>query len=119
MRTVPWSVLAAAGLVCCAALAGCVVAPAQPGYYTGEVVAVAPPPPREEIVGLPPAVGYVWIGGYWGWAGGRHEWAAGHWEAPHPGHYWVPHGWVREERGWRLHQGHWERGEHEGRGERR
>ena len=39
-----------------------------------EYVPVAPPPPRYEYVGPAPTVGYVWIGGYWNWAGGRHEW---------------------------------------------
>jgi hypothetical protein len=100
--------LAALAGLACAALAGCVVAPARP-YYGAEVVAVAPPPPREEFIGLAPAPGYVWIGGYWGWGGGRHEWVGGHWEAPREGYRWAPHVWVREERGWRLHPGHWER----------
>jgi hypothetical protein len=101
-----------------AALAGCVVAPVAPvapapgyGYgYGGEVVGVAPPPPQVEYMGPPPAVGYVWIGGYWGWHGGRHVWNAGHWEAPRAGYHWVPHAWVREGNGWRLHDGHWARG---------
>ena len=119
MRRIGWSVrLAVVGLACCSALAGCVVTPVQPGYYGGDVVAVEPPPPREEVIGVAPASGYIWIGGYWGWSGGRHEWVGGHWDAPHPGYYWVPHAWAREERGWRLHQGRWERGErgeHEGR----
>jgi len=97
-----------AGLLCCSFLAGCIVAPARP-YYGGEVVAVAPPAPRVEIVGVAPAPGYLWIGGYWGWAGGRHEWVAGHWEAPRPGYRWAPHAWVREEHGWRSQPGHWER----------
>src|SRR4029077_6672436 len=63
--------LAAVACLACAALAGCVVAPARP-YYGSEVVAVAPPPPREEFIGVAPAPGYIWIGGYWGWTGGRH-----------------------------------------------
>ena len=55
-------------------LGGCVVAPA-PGYYGG-VVAVAPPPPQVEVIGVAPTPGYVWIGGYWNWVGGRHVWGA-------------------------------------------
>jgi hypothetical protein len=90
------------------ALQGCVVAPAQP-YYAGEPVYIAPPAPQVEYVGAPPAVGLVWIGGYWNWAGGRHAWVGGHWEAPpRPGHRWVPHQWARERNAWRLHRGHWE-----------
>jgi hypothetical protein len=96
-----------------AALAGCVVAPVAPvpAYgYGSEVVGVAPPPPQVEYIGPPPAVGYVWLGGYWGWRGGHHVWNGGHWEAPRAGYHWVPHAWVHEANGWRLHDGHWARG---------
>jgi hypothetical protein len=106
---VPLYRLAAAAALCCAVLAGCIVAPARPGYYSGELVTVAPPPAQEEVIGVAPAPGYFWIGGYWGWSGGRHEWVRGHWEAPRAGYAWVPHRWEREERGWRMHEGHWER----------
>jgi hypothetical protein len=92
------------------ALGGCVVAAAPPNrYYVGGVVETAPPAPRVEEYGAPPAVGYVWLGGYWNWVGGRHEWVAGHWERPHPGQRWVPHRWVHERDGWHLSSGHWER----------
>jgi hypothetical protein len=89
-------------------LAGCVVAPA-PRYYGDATVMVAPPPPQVEIVGVAPAPGYVWIGGYWNWVGGRHEWVAGRWEAGRPGYHWVPHRWVAYHGGYRLAQGHWAR----------
>jgi len=98
-----------AAIVFSVALSGCIVVPARQPYYVGEPVTVAPPPPREEVVGVAPAVGYVWIGGYWGWYGGRHQWVAGHWEAPRPGYRWVPHAWVAEGGRWRLHEGHWAR----------
>jgi hypothetical protein len=97
------------GLVLASLLSGCVIAPARPYYRDEGVVAVAPPPPREEIIGVAPAVGYIWLGGYWGWNGGRHVWYGGHWEAGRPGHYWVPHAWVQGGGGWRLNPGHWER----------
>ena len=100
-------------LVCFAMLSGCVVAPARP-YYGEDVVAVAPPAPRQEVIGVAPAPGFFWIGGHWGWAGGRYEWAPGHWEAQRGGQHWVPHEWVHEEHGWRQRPGHWESG-----GERR
>jgi hypothetical protein len=90
------------------AMVGCVVVPARP-YYGGEVVEVAPPAPQVEYVGPPPVVGYLWLGGYWAWRGGRHEWVPGHWEAPRAGYHWVPHGWAREGNGWRFHEGHWAR----------
>jgi len=88
-------------------LGGCVVAPA-PGYY-GPVVAVAPPAPPVEVVGVAPGPGYVWFGGYWNWVGGRHVWVAGHWGPGRPGYHWVPHTWVREGGGWRMSGGHWAR----------
>ena len=101
--------LAAAGAV----LSACVVAPVAPyGAYPagGEVVAAAPPAPQVEVYGAPPVAGYIWIGGFWNWVGGRHVWVGGHWEAPRPGYYWSPHRWVPVAGGYRLAPGHWERG---------
>jgi len=101
---------AALAIALATALGGCVVYPARPGYVAeSAIVTVAPPAPEVEIHDVAPVAGYVWIGGYWNWVGGRHTWVAGHWEAPRPGHRWVPHTWVRAQGGWRLDQGHWER----------
>ncbi len=98
-------------LVACAvalvSLAGCIVVPARGGRYMTDVVTVAPPAPRFEVVGVAPFPGYVRIGGYWGWGGGRHEWVPGRWEAPRPGYTWEPHAWEREGGGWRLRGGYW------------
>ena len=109
--------------VACAALllAGCVVAPL--GTYgegggrwgrggpdgAGEWVATAPPAPQYEVIGIAPLLGQVWLGGYWGWGGGRHHWVAGRWGDARPGHAWVPHAWSRGRGGWRLNPGHWRR----------
>jgi hypothetical protein len=90
-----------------ALLSGCVVAPVGP--YPGEVVAVAPPAPQVEVYGPAPAVGYVWIGGFWRWYGGRHVWVGGHWEAPRPGYHWVPHRWEPVRGGYRAVPGYWAR----------
>jgi hypothetical protein len=92
-----------------ALLGGCIVAPA-PGYYGGgAVVTVAPPAPQLEVVGVAPTPGYVWFGGYWNWVGGRHVWVGGHWGPGRAGYHWVPHAWVHEGGGWRMHEGHWAR----------
>lgn len=91
------------------ALLGCVVVPDQ-RHNPGGLVMVAPPAPREEVIGVAPVQGYVWIAGYWSWVGGRHEWVNGHWAAGRPGFHWVAHTWVRQGDGWRMHEGHWERG---------
>ncbi len=102
----------ASTLAACAVLSACVVVPARGGYrgsYDGPAVMVAPPPVQAEVIGVAPAPGYFWIGGYWGWIGGRHSWIGGHWEAPRPGWRWAPHHWQHEGRGWREAPGRWER----------
>jgi hypothetical protein len=100
-------------VVSAGALGGCVVVPARPAYgpaYETDVVTVAPPPLRYEAYGPPPVVGSIWIGGYWGWRGGRHDWVPGHWAGPRPGYHWEPHRWVPQGGGWRLQGGFWARG---------
>ncbi len=97
--------VAATGLL----LSGCVVAPAQPVYTTGEVYApMAPPPPRYEVVPVLPFPGAIWISGYWNWSGGHHVWVPGRYMAPRPGYQWRPHQWApRPGGGWALHGGQW------------
>lgn len=93
-------------------LTGCVVAPVEPrpvSYSEPYYVNTAPPPAQYEQVGPPPAVGYVWIGGYWAWQLSRYVWIGGHWEAPRAGHHWQPHAWYRGDRGWYPRYGRWER----------
>jgi hypothetical protein len=99
-------VAAGLGLVLALSLGGCVVEPAR-GAYVGGVVVAEPPAPVVETIGVAPVAGYVWLGGYWNWVGGRHVWVAGHWAAPRPGYRWAPHEWVRVNGGWRLREGHW------------
>ena len=103
-----WRSLAAAAAAA-SLLGACVVAPVgRPVPAAGVYVDVAPPPPQVEVVGVAPAPGYFWIGGYWGWETGRHVWVPGRWEAPRPGYAWVPHAWVREGGGYRMYPGRWE-----------
>jgi hypothetical protein len=100
------------------ALSACVVVPrhqvavVEPvGAPVGEVeVDAAPPPPQVEVVPAVPFAGAVWIGGYWGWRGGRHVWIGGHYEAGRPGYHWEPHRWVAVGGHWRLRGGFWARG---------
>jgi hypothetical protein len=97
-------------------LAGCIVAPLPPH----RVIGVAPPDDPVEVVPPPPVVGYIWIGGFWNWIGGRHVWTRGHWAPPRPGYRWERHRWEpisgdrgdrgdRGERGYRERGGRWER----------
>ena len=97
------------GLMLCMALPGCVVVPDQ-GHYAGGVVMVAPPAARVEVIGSAPYAGYVWVGGYWNWVGGRHVWVPGRWAPGRHGYHWVDHAWVRAGDGWRMRPGHWDRG---------
>ena len=105
-------------LLLASALSGCYIVPARP-YYGGEQrqpgyayeapIPEGPPPPRDEVIGVAPALGWLWLGGYWGWNLGRQVWIGGHWEAPRAGHYWVPHRWAPVRGGWQLNRGHWAR----------
>lgn len=109
----PWLVLAAV-----LALGGCVVAPEHSRRYESEeiiygpttstYVLIAPPAPRVEYRGYPPAVGYLWIEGYWSWGGVRYVWVPGRWVAPRPGYVWIPHRWDRDGDRWRHDGGRWE-----------
>ncbi len=109
IRWVPW--------LATALVAGCVVVPAPrpvmvrpaPGYDEGVMVDTAPPAPYAEVVPLAPFAGAVWIGGYWGWSGGRHHWVGGRWEQPRPGYGWRAHAWHQDGGRWRLHEGGWVR----------
>lgn len=56
------------------------------GYY------VAPPPPPPPVVVVPrnPGRGYVWVPGYYGYAGNRYRWNNGSWaRPPYRGAVWV------------------------------
>jgi WXXGXW repeat (2 copies) len=101
------------------ALSGCIVAPVGGPYRSvptpyeagppGPPIEYAPPPPQYEVIPVAPAVGYVWIGGYWNWQVNRHVWIGGRWALPPAGRYWVPHRWDRGPGGWRHHPGYWGR----------
>jgi hypothetical protein len=118
------AVLIAAGSAAVLALGGCVVYPNDP-YYGGYgaygggygygapgpavVAPVAPPAIVAESYGVAPYPGAIWIGGYWGWTGGRHVWSPGRWEAPRAGYRWAPRTWAHGRDGWHQRGGHWER----------
>jgi len=77
---------------------------ARPVYATPQpvTVAVAPPPPVDEVPPPEPYVGAVWLAGYWDWRNdlGRHVWVAGHWAAPpRAGVVYVPPSWHVAPRG--------------------
>ena len=92
-------------------LSACVVVP-RGGRHArdddGEPVAVAtlpPPAPVYEMVPALPFAGAIWVGGYWGWAGGRHQWVPGHYQRPRVGFVWSPYRWLSVGGGWHLRGG--------------
>jgi len=72
------------------------------------VVDDRPPAPLvETVAAVPPAPGYVWIGGNWVW-NGHWVWVGGHWSnPPRPAAVWVPGYWVRGPHGWFRTEGYW------------
>jgi opacity protein-like surface antigen len=72
------------------------------------VVRIGPPAPVVERRGPAPGAGFVWIGGYHRWDGGRYVWVPGRWDRPpHPGAHWVEHRWEHRHDGYVFHEGHW------------
>lgn len=96
-------------LLAATVLSGCVVTAGPPRVYAGATISVAPPPPPVEEIGVAPAPGYVWFGGYWDWVGGRHVWVRGHWAQGRAGYHWVARRWYPAGGGYRMVEGHWER----------
>ena len=76
-----------------------------PGYEGEYAVDVAPPAPYVEVVPVIPFAGAIWLGGYWGWNGGRHSWVPGRWDQPRAGYGWRPRTWVQQGGRWHLHGG--------------
>jgi WXXGXW repeat (2 copies) len=92
------------------AIALTIPASAQIGVYIG----TPPPPLRYERRGPIPGPGYVWVEGYWVPNGHRYRWVEGHWERPpYEGAYWFHPHYDHYREGWRLHEGHWDREDHD------
>ncbi len=96
-----------AGLLAAAMM---VPASAQISVFIG-----APPPPlRYEEPPPIPEPGFVWMEGYWAPDGGRYRWMPGRWERPpYPGAYWTHPHYDHYEEGWQMHEGHWDRENHD------
>jgi len=94
-----WSGPALAALL----LAGCVEYPRR-----AVVVYGAPPPVREEVVGVAPGPGYFWVRGHWAWREGRYVWIGGHWSAaPRPGVVWIDGHWDNRGGNYVYVEGYW------------
>lgn len=71
------------------ALSACVVAPyPQSGAIYDQAVPTydgyyaAQPAPYPEVIPVSPYAGAIWIGGNWGYSGGRRQWTPGRWDHP-------------------------------------
>lgn len=77
------------------------------GTASAQVVTVAPPAVRVEVMGRPPSPAHFWIPGYWNYGPHGHYWVGGRWERNRPGYGWSRAHWGREGRGWRFSPGRW------------
>jgi hypothetical protein len=75
-----------------------------------QLVAVAPPAPRREVVVLssPPGPRHVWAAGSWDFRRGSWVWIAGRWaRRPASDARWIPAEYVRAAGRWRYVPAHW------------
>ena len=64
--------------------------------------------PTGVVLDPPPAVGFVWVGGFWDYGGGHYAWRHGYWGRPGAGyHGWERDRWVHGEHGYVHQRGHW------------
>jgi hypothetical protein len=71
-------------------------------------VNIAPPPLPVYTQPPLPAVGYIWVPGYWAWADGGYYWVPGTWVAPpRPGLLWTPGYWGWDSGVYLWHEGYW------------
>lgn len=90
---------------------GAMAAPAYAdiGVSIGIGIPLAPPAVIYEPVPPPPAYGYVWVPGYWGWHGDRYIWIRGRQVVARPGYVWAPDRWEHRGDRWHRVQGGWQR----------
>ncbi|MGH8765019.1 MAG: YXWGXW repeat-containing protein [Burkholderiales bacterium] len=102
-----------------ASAAGALSAPAlaQVGISVNIGAPVVPPPAVVyEAPSPPPATGYVWAPGYWGWQHDRYIWVRGRYVYGRPGYVWRPDRWEQHGSHWQHVAGNWEREGHHGNG---
>lgn len=81
------------------------------GANTGVGVAYidrGPPRSRIEIRSAAPGRGYVWLPGYYRWAGNDYDWVPGRWDVVAAGRRsWSPGRWRHVRQGWYWQEGRW------------
>jgi hypothetical protein len=101
-------------LIAATVVAGALAQPARAevGISIGIGIPLPPPAVIYEPVPPPPAVGYVWVPGYWGWSGERYVWIRGRHVYGRPGYVWRPDRWDHRGERWHRVSGGWERDRH-------
>ncbi len=97
-------------LVSCLALATPLTALPSASFAqaVGVSITVAPPPLPVYAQPVIPAPGYLWVPGYWAWAGGGYYWVPGTWVLPPTvGLLWTPGYWAWLNGAYLWHAGYW------------
>jgi hypothetical protein len=81
--------------------AGCASASGRVYVRTG------PPPVVVERRVVAPGPGFVWLPGYYRWAGRDYVWVPGRYERARSHARWVPGRWVHDRHGWYFVEGRW------------
>jgi hypothetical protein len=76
---------------------------------SAQVIAIAPPAPRVEIIPPAPSPAHVWAPGYWGWRGRGYAWYGGRWQVGRPGYAWARPHWDAYGGRWHFAPGRWRR----------
>jgi hypothetical protein len=87
-----------------------VTTPAQAGISIGIGITVSSAPPALPVYEQPPmpAVGYIWVPGYWAYADDGYYWVPGTWvEPPYTGALWTPGYWGWANNVYVYHEGYW------------
>jgi hypothetical protein len=66
-----------------------------------------PPPVVVERRVTAPGPGFVWLPGYYRWAGRDYVWVPGRYERARSHGRWVPGRWVHDRHGWYYVEGRW------------
>jgi WXXGXW repeat (2 copies) len=76
--------------------------------FAPPLVAIAPPPLPVYVVPVPPAIGFMWMPGYWGWDGEDYYWVPGTWlRPPRPRVLWTPGYWAWRAGAFAWSAGYW------------
>jgi hypothetical protein len=70
-------------------------------------VPFAPPPLKDEVKTPCPALGYIWVAGYWDFIGGHNVWRDGRWVQGKIGYEYIRARYEWDGKAWQFHVPHW------------